>query len=88
MIVINASRQTGRSTADRIKHSIADHPFSLDGVESRVTISIGMSEYPRDGKHMKAILKKADEAMYRVKEAGGNDVVSYSRANSKIRKDA
>ena len=88
VIVINASRQTGRSTADRIKHSIADHPFSLDGVESRVTISIGMSEYPRDGKHMKAILKKADEAMYRVKEAGGNDVVSYSRANSKIRKDA
>lgn len=88
VIIINASKQTGRSTADRIKKSIADNPFSLDGVDSRITVSIGMSEYPRDGKHIKALLKKADEAMYRVKEAGGNAVVSYSRASSRMRKDA
>ena len=68
--------------------SIAEHRFSHDGVDSRITVSIGMSEYPRDGKHMKAILKKADDAMYRVKEAGGNAVVAYTRASSRIRKDA
>lgn len=88
VIIINASKQTSRSTADRIKKSIADHPFSHDGVDSRITVSIGMSEYPRDGKNMKAILKMADDAMYRVKEGGGNAVVAYSRASSRMRKDA
>ncbi len=88
VIIINASKQTSRSTADRIKKSIAEHLFSLDGVDSRVTVSIGMSEYPRDGKHMKAILKRADETMYRIKEAGGNAVGSYSRASSRKKKDA
>lgn len=88
VIIINASKQTSRSTADRIMKSIAEHRFSHDGVDSRITVSIGMSEYPRDGKHMKAILKKADDAMYRVKEAGGNAVVAYTRASSGIRKDA
>ena len=79
VIIINASKRITRSTAQRIRSSIADHQFINDGLESRMAISIGMAEYPTDGHNIKELLRKSDEAMYSVKASGGNGVISYSR---------
>jgi diguanylate cyclase (GGDEF)-like protein len=44
-----------------------DQPFLLDGREFRVTASIGVSLFPRDGQDAETLLKHADIAMYRAK---------------------
>ncbi len=78
VIIINASKRTSRSTAERIKSSIAKNHFENDGISSRIAASIGMAEYPFDGHNLKEIILKADQAMYTVKANGGNGVISYS----------
>ncbi|PKN35371.1 MAG: hypothetical protein CVU61_03615 [Deltaproteobacteria bacterium HGW-Deltaproteobacteria-19] len=46
--------------------------FVLEGHAIHSSTSIGIARFPEDGKDGKTLLKKADEAMYRAKEAGGN----------------
>jgi len=47
-------------------------PYLLQGQESRVTASIGISTFPDDGKDAQTLLGNADMAMYRAKEQGKN----------------
>lgn len=46
-------------------------PYIFDGREIRVTASLGVSLYPRDGADVATLLRNADVAMYRAKEEGG-----------------
>jgi len=47
-------------------------PFYLDGQMMTISLSIGVSLYPKDGKSASALLKKADEALYQAKNKGKN----------------
>ncbi|MHB8725102.1 MAG: EAL domain-containing protein [Casimicrobiaceae bacterium] len=47
-------------------------PFHIQGQECRVTASIGVALYPQHGDDHRTLMKKADAAMYRAKEAGKN----------------
>jgi diguanylate cyclase (GGDEF)-like protein/PAS domain S-box-containing protein len=47
-------------------------PFNIEGRELTTTVSIGIALYPDDGEDFDTLLKKADTAMYRAKEAGRN----------------
>ncbi len=47
-------------------------PFEVAGRELRVTVSIGISLYPKDGDDADTLLRHADIAMYRAKEEGGD----------------
>jgi diguanylate cyclase (GGDEF)-like protein/PAS domain S-box-containing protein len=53
-------------------------PFTLEGREMHVTLSIGASMYPRDGEDFDLLLRNADAAANRVKEAGGNAFQFYA----------
>ncbi len=53
-------------------------PIVLMGEECRVTASIGISLYPRDGKDEQVLMKHADMAMYFAKEEGKNNFQFYS----------
>lgn len=46
-------------------------PVSLQGQELFITSSCGIALYPHDGEDAEALLKAADTAMFRAKEAGG-----------------
>ncbi len=48
-------------------------PITVDGHELFVTCSIGISMSPDDGNDAEALLKNADNALYRAKEAGKNN---------------
>ena len=57
--------------AKKVLETVA-RPYLLQGRESRVTASIGISTFPDDGKSAQALLGSADTAMYRAKEQGKN----------------
>lgn len=47
-------------------------PFDLLGSEVQISGSLGVSLYPADGEDLDELMRHADQAMYRVKTAGGN----------------
>ncbi|AXQ30188.1 EAL domain-containing protein [Solimonas sp. K1W22B-7] len=53
-------------------------PCVIGGRELRVTCSIGISLCPGDGEDAASLLRHADMAMYRAKEAGRNNVQYYT----------
>lgn len=54
-------------------------PLAHDGKELRATLSVGAAEYPADGHDADLLRKRADEAMYAAKAAGGNRYLFYTR---------
>jgi diguanylate cyclase (GGDEF)-like protein/PAS domain S-box-containing protein len=60
--------------------SAAMKPVSLMGEECRVTASVGISMYPKDGEDEQALMKTADKAMYFAKEEGKNNYQFYSES--------
>ena len=55
-----------------------DEPFKLEGSEIYVTASIGITLYPDDSTEQDTLIKNADAAMYRAKEAGRNNFQFYT----------
>ncbi|KTD11120.1 inner membrane protein [Legionella gratiana] len=63
--------------AEKFLHHLIQ-PILIDGHEITVTSSIGISLYPNDGETISELLKQADMALYRVKEAGKNCFQFYT----------
>ncbi|AVY94684.1 hypothetical protein DAI18_12015 [Microvirgula aerodenitrificans] len=57
--------------ATRILEQMAE-PFFIDGVELFLSVSIGVSVYPDNGRDFDTLLKRADSAMYLAKDSGRN----------------
>ncbi|MHB8623763.1 MAG: putative bifunctional diguanylate cyclase/phosphodiesterase [Sulfuricaulis sp.] len=67
--------------AARVAHKILDvfsHPFNIDGRELYMTASLGVTLYPFDDIDIQALLRNADVAMYRAKDAGRNSYQFYT----------
>ena len=58
---------------ERIRTAIADTEFRADGITMRITVSQGGASLDRND-NMDDIIRKADEALYRVKETGRNQI--------------
>jgi len=57
-------------------------PFQVEGHSLPATLSIGAALYPNDSTDQETLLKNADAAMYRSKEAGRNRFSLFSAAGS------
>jgi diguanylate cyclase (GGDEF)-like protein len=57
--------------AKKVIHLVSQ-PIIFNGRQSVVSASIGIALFPDDGTDMDQLIKKADEAMYRVKKGGKN----------------
>ncbi len=81
IILINTTALMSNIVAQRIVENIADYDFSLDGVNTRLTISGGMSEYPTHSQTTKELIEIADQAMYSTKERGGDGITIAKNVN-------
>lgn len=52
-------------------------PFETEHHEFRITPSIGISIYPKDGEDPETLIKNSDTAMYHAKEKGRNNFQNY-----------
>ena len=65
------SHDDAQAVAEKIVGSFSS-PIAIDSNAHFVTVSVGVSFFPEDGSTVDALVKAADDAMYRVKRGGKN----------------
>ena len=77
VVVLSAvDQEQARHVADRLCTALTQ-PWYIKGSEYRTTSSIGMAFYPDDGQHVHTLLNRADQALFRAKDAGRACVMVY-----------
>lgn len=61
------------TVAQKVLNALAQ-PYSVEGLDTNIQASIGVSVYPADGRTPEVLLHQADKAMYAAKNAGKNTV--------------
>lgn len=74
-----ATQYEARSVAQEINSTLNNKKFHENDEIFNVTISIGISSYPGDGKNIEQIISAADKALYKAKQNGRNMVVLYTK---------
>ena len=67
-----------RATAERLLQKLGE-AFTVDDIDHYVGASIGIVLFPDDGDSVELLLKNADAAMYRAKDAGRNRYEFFSQ---------
>jgi len=71
VMLLEANLATATLVAERIRGRVADQDLG----EGKLTLSIGVAEYPDGGDTPEELIATADAAMYRAKSGGRNQVV-------------
>lgn len=71
ILVGEDAKQAAASVVGKIREALRT-PFNLNGSMISMSASVGISVYPDDARDAGALVKFADTAMYRAKQAGGD----------------
>lgn len=71
----DTDKHEGVTPAERLRKAIADNVFIHDNKEIRITISIGVSQFPENGSTLEELVRSADEMLYKAKRDGKNRVI-------------
>ncbi len=74
-------------TAQRILSKCSAHKFNGLPPRHKVTLSMGVCDYPHHAEDMKMLISKADEAQYRAKRSGKNRVCAAGEINPDVATD-
>jgi diguanylate cyclase (GGDEF)-like protein/PAS domain S-box-containing protein len=74
-VILLSSIQRSEDAVNRVKDVIAkvNLPYSIDGHDLHLSVSIGISIYPDDSDSAEELIQDADNAMYHAKEQGSNN---------------
>ncbi len=64
--------------ANRVREEIGEQTMTSEHGSFGVTLSMGVAEFPADGKDRFELIEKADQALYYCKEHGRNRVTRWS----------
>ena len=78
VLLVNVNGQEGAEVVARNMLDTITQPIQIKSNELVITSSIGITVCPADGTHYPELLKNADMAMYRAKNAGRNNIQFYS----------
>lgn len=74
IIMDNASRPTAQEIAERVRYRVAASPVKTRSAEVSITVSLGLAQL-RPNDDVDSLIKRADEALYKAKHRGRNQVV-------------
>ena len=74
IILPQTSRKEAMINAQRICKAVAENTLKVGNTEVNITISLGVSTFPKDGETPQKIIECADKALYYAKEHGRNQV--------------
>ncbi len=83
LILVDTTKENAKIVANRIVKSIETFHFNQDNNHTRMTISVGLAEFPMDSDLGKGLIEKADAAMYEAKKIGGNSFCVAQTAKEK-----
>ncbi|MFD1065979.1 diguanylate cyclase [Oceanobacillus locisalsi] len=84
IILPNCGITNGLEVAERIREEVAEHSFQISKNRYiHVTVSIGAATYPDTCSHYQQIIQQADEALYKAKHAGKNQIYSNITSSQK-----
>jgi two-component system, cell cycle response regulator len=77
VVLIDTSKLAGYQLAEKLRERIASHvfPSSAAQPDGAMTVSVGVASFPEDAGEPEALVRSADAALYKAKEAGRNRVV-------------
>ena len=78
VLMPDASRETAEKAAERIRAATASH--AMPQAVGHITVSIGVALWPSDDSDIEQVMAKADQALYRAKNAGRNRVEVWAEA--------
>lgn len=78
--IYDGSRHTAQKIAMDIRRKLAAPLILSNGLTQRLTVSIGISQYPDSGTKAVDLISNADIAMHRVKESGKNSVLFFEES--------
>ncbi len=70
----NTAIREAETLGEHIRETIATHAFECNGIVIAHTISIGLAQISAQMERPEDLVRRADEALYRAKEAGRNKV--------------
>ncbi len=73
LLLHGSSLDVAKQVAERIRQHVSGQPINLQGLEVRVTLSLGVSE-ARLGDSAETVIARADQALYAAKAAGRDRV--------------
>ena len=77
IILSETDKDAAQFAAERIRLAIQDKHIRVYDEELKITVSIGISTYPCDGKEIEKLIDKADSALYQAKQSGRNRVCTF-----------
>jgi len=84
LMLLDTNADGAVRVAEKVMHVVSE-PYHIEPHEISITPSIGIAVYPDDGQDFEALLKCADIAMYRAKQAGRN---SYQFFTARMQEDS
>jgi len=87
LILPETGAEDGVEMAERILNQIAEKEMGSDGSPLKVTVSVGVASFPRDGDDPHSLMKRADAALYEAKRRGRNRVVMSGEGRKKKRQE-
>jgi diguanylate cyclase (GGDEF)-like protein len=88
LLLPNTSHDEALFVAERIRRSIENHAFSGEtGMpQKRLTTSIGIASFPKDGERFETLINAADIALYQAKSKGRNRLATFEPVSPPHRK--
>lgn len=78
LLLPDSDKTQAQRFAERIRRRIEEMEVIRDNLPIKITLSGGVASYPIDATTGTDLIKYADEAMYRAKSFGKNNIVLYS----------
>jgi len=79
MIMPETNIENALIPVQRLRRSVEEYNFNHNGINAKVTVSIGLTMNYQDLTSSNDLIRTADEALYKAKEAGRNRVVLYEQ---------